>query len=274
MMSKFGIIYLVTNTINEKVYIGQTVQKLSCRISQHKTKITNAPFSRAIQKHGFENFTFTEIIAADNQEELDDYELELIREHGSMLPAGYNVQNGGNLSAERCKDYRVYISEAMKGNTNAKGKKRSISQNIENSKRQRKSNWDYIIATHIVTGETIKLDTIKSGEKHGFDPKKISRIINTNPKYTHKGHTFTPVNYDNPSGSLESKDSEHAQRLEIEPISFRTLAKYKRILCVETGIVFSNKAELELAGYKWTNVRPVLQGKRKSSFGQVFKFVD
>jgi len=274
MMKEHGTIYLVTNTINDKVYVGQTTQKLSARISQHKTKLTDAPFSRAIQKYGFENFTFIELISTESQEELDNFELEIIREYDSMLPNGYNIQSGGNLSYERCKEYRVYISEAMKGNQNAKGKTRTISQNIENSKRQRKSSWDHIIATNIITGEEIRLDTIKSGESHGLDPKKISRIINTNPSYTHCGHSFTPVSYDNPSGSSETKDSEHAQRLEIEPISFRTLAKYKKILCVDTGIVFSNKAELELSGYKWTNVRPVLQGKRKSSFGQVFKFVD
>lgn len=273
-MNDYGLIYLVTNEINDKVYIGQTVQCLHARISQHKTKLTNAPFSRAIQKYGFERFTFTVLATATSQEELDTLELELIRDHIAMLPNGYNIQEGGNISASRCKEYRAYISEAMKGNTNAKGSTHTDAQKIANSRRLRKSDWDYIIATNIVTKEEIRLETINSGKEHGFCPKKISRIINTNPTYTHCGHSFTPVSYDNPSGSSETKDLEHAQRLGIEPISFRTLAKYKKILCIETGIVYSGKAEIEKAGYIWTNVRPVLQGKRKSSFGQVFKFVD
>ncbi len=225
MMDEYGMIYLVTNEINDKVYIGQTVQKLSSRVTQHKTKFTNSPFSRAIQKYGFECFNFTVIATVYSQEELDRSEIDLISKYGSMLPNGYNIQTGGNSSSERCLEYRYYISNAMKGNSNAKGKKRTIVQNIENSKRQRKTNWDYIVARNIITGEEIRLDTIKSGETHGFDPKKIGRIVNTNPNYTHKGHTFTPINYDNPSGSSETKDSEHAQRLETEPISFRTLAK-------------------------------------------------
>ena len=54
------VIYKFENKINGKVYIGQTVQKLSKRISSHKypSSNKNLPIDAAIKKYGIENFNF------------------------------------------------------------------------------------------------------------------------------------------------------------------------------------------------------------------------
>ena len=54
------IIYKITNTINNKIYIGQTTRTLKERIADYKKeaiyKPNNRPISRAINKYGIENF--------------------------------------------------------------------------------------------------------------------------------------------------------------------------------------------------------------------------
>lgn len=54
------IVYKATNTLNGKVYIGQTIQTLDKRANQHYRDMRsikkNTPFQDAIQKYGFGNF--------------------------------------------------------------------------------------------------------------------------------------------------------------------------------------------------------------------------
>lgn len=69
-----GYIYKFTNLINNKIYIGQTRQKLNNRYKQHLKAKDNYPIHAAIRKYGIENFSFTtiEIIEADSKELLID----------------------------------------------------------------------------------------------------------------------------------------------------------------------------------------------------------
>lgn len=53
------IIYKVTNIINNKIYIGQTIHSLNIRKSQHERSHEygyKTAFSNAIKKYGKENF--------------------------------------------------------------------------------------------------------------------------------------------------------------------------------------------------------------------------
>ena len=68
------VIYKFENKINGKVYIGQTIQKLSKRISSHKypSGNKNLPIDAAIKKYGIENFSITTIDHANSVEELNE----------------------------------------------------------------------------------------------------------------------------------------------------------------------------------------------------------
>ena len=61
-MNKVGLIYKVTNIINNKIYIGQTIQSLKERKRQHykfaKSK-KNYKFSNALNKYDANNFDST-----------------------------------------------------------------------------------------------------------------------------------------------------------------------------------------------------------------------
>lgn len=92
----FGTIYKVSCVENNKIYVGQTVQKLSKRWSAHlkdsKTK-QNIKFNRAINKYGPEKFVM-EIIEECNIENMNDREVFWINYYNS-IENGYNTTIGG-----------------------------------------------------------------------------------------------------------------------------------------------------------------------------------
>ena len=97
------IIYKAINKINNKVYIGQTMAKLSNRIRTHKNNALSGRkknyFSLAILKHGFKNFEWQEIDWADSLEELDYLETCWINwYHSRDGRYGYNLAEGGRVN--------------------------------------------------------------------------------------------------------------------------------------------------------------------------------
>lgn len=95
-----GYIYKITNTINNKVYIGQTVKTVQKRFIQHKNNSNKKYFSqitlyKAFNKYGIENFKCEEIEEVKN-EDLDEREKYWIKYYNSYLN-GYNSTIGGRL---------------------------------------------------------------------------------------------------------------------------------------------------------------------------------
>lgn len=99
-----GIIYIYTNALNGKVYIGQTTQEEKARKCQHKTSKDNLPFHCAIRKYGWDNFHYETLkeIYSDSKEDLmlllNFWEKFYIKEYKSNI-IGYNVALGGNNCA-------------------------------------------------------------------------------------------------------------------------------------------------------------------------------
>jgi group I intron endonuclease len=87
------IVYLATNGINGKRYVGITVRPLSHRISCH----LNSPnfFGKALRKYGKEAFKFEVIDRAENEKELSQKEQYWIARLNTMVPSGYNLTTGG-----------------------------------------------------------------------------------------------------------------------------------------------------------------------------------
>lgn len=91
------IIYKITNKINGKVYIGQTVYSLRKRWATHCSKHSNCPaIHAAIEKYGKENFTVEQIDIACDLDELTKKEQYWIEYYDCISPKGYNLKGGGN----------------------------------------------------------------------------------------------------------------------------------------------------------------------------------
>lgn len=109
-----GEIYLITNIITKKQYVGQTR-------THHKNRGKYRPFgykgrfrqhisdalyqeskstyylSNAIRKYGAENFT-TQLVKTCTLEHLDDEEVYYIQQYKTLYPNGYNLTTGGRAT--------------------------------------------------------------------------------------------------------------------------------------------------------------------------------
>jgi group I intron endonuclease len=93
-----GIIYKITNTINGKLYIGQTSRDLQTRINDYKNHNGHNDYlTNAFNKHGFDNFVFEQIDSADNIYELNQKEKYYIEFYDTTnRDKGYNLRSGGD----------------------------------------------------------------------------------------------------------------------------------------------------------------------------------
>lgn len=89
------IIYKITNNVNGKVYIGQTVRTLKERIGEH-LRHNNLVVQKAIHKYGINNFKFEVIDKANNIDELNKKEIKWIDFYHCLIPFGYNQCIGGD----------------------------------------------------------------------------------------------------------------------------------------------------------------------------------
>ena len=98
-MNLNGYIYKITNKINGKVYIGQTIQTIKRRFSRHCLPNQNGcvALHNAITKYGKENF-IVELVEEVLVEKLDEREIYWISYYKSTdKKFGYNILLGGNL---------------------------------------------------------------------------------------------------------------------------------------------------------------------------------
>jgi group I intron endonuclease len=111
-------IYLVTNKINGKQYVGQTITKYS--------KLGHGNAVRdAYKKYGRKNFTYETIVSGISCEMFLDYaEKFWIDKLNTVVPNGYNLETGGrwgkivnhkpNLGKKASAETRAKMSESQK----------------------------------------------------------------------------------------------------------------------------------------------------------------
>lgn len=112
-----GVIYKITNTLNGKIYVGQTRRTLEMRLAEHrynKNKGKSA-IDEAIVKYGWEgNFT-AEVIETCPVEQLNEREMFWIAELKSKAPNGYNLTDGGEGLMNPSDETRAKMSLAQSG---------------------------------------------------------------------------------------------------------------------------------------------------------------
>jgi len=98
MIERYGVIYKITNTINNKVYIGQTTRSFNIRYHNNIKKYTNIYLKRSIDKYGIDNFLIEEEFdVAYSKEELNEKEKKYIELFNSNdYNFGYNLKSGGD----------------------------------------------------------------------------------------------------------------------------------------------------------------------------------
>lgn len=121
-------IYLVTNLINGKQYVGQTVQSLKKRWSSHGSDANRnrGPYAlvHALLKYCKENFSIRTLKTCSNLKQLNIQEQKFIKKLKTKAPYGYNITDGGDgtvgvpYTKEQLKKFRKTIGNSRKGSGN------------------------------------------------------------------------------------------------------------------------------------------------------------
>lgn len=114
-MKVFGVVYLIVNKVNGKMYVGQTINTVEKRFGDHSRQ--NSVIGRAIRKYGKENFRCEVLKRCASKAEMDAWEKFFIAAICCKIPFGYNVSDGGGGVAGRkhTDEERAKITVAKKG---------------------------------------------------------------------------------------------------------------------------------------------------------------
>lgn len=112
-------LYIITNSVNDKVYVGQTIQVPRLRKAEHwrsgrYNKGNCIAIKNAMYKHGVDKFSFTVICeSCRNLEGLNELE-ELVIEELQAVKGGYNIKSGG-LNHRLPEESRRRIADGNRG---------------------------------------------------------------------------------------------------------------------------------------------------------------
>lgn len=129
-----GYIYKCTNTINNKVYIGQTTnlkERIRTHIKDSKKENVKCVFHKALSKYGINNFKW-EVIAECDALLLNDKEIQMIKKYKSYY---LNIPQTGYNMTEDCNQGRGYKhTEEAKASLRLKriGRKPALGRKLSN----------------------------------------------------------------------------------------------------------------------------------------------
>jgi group I intron endonuclease len=184
MKNDYCTIYIIKNTINDKVYIGQTWHKIERRFASHKRGNGNGSktkIHRALVKYGTNNFYIEEICKCETQELADDLEKKYIKEYDSMKK-GYNTDSGGNAGKFYTREYNEARSYIMKGRKHTEEAKLKMSK----AKIGNKSG----LGTKRSEESKLKMSKAMTGNKNGLG-KKMSEESKAKLFAARKAYKYT-----------------------------------------------------------------------------------
>lgn len=258
----YGIIYVIRNKVNNKLYIGQTTNKKGFKGRYHKkgegiervyeshlyerkvNKSYNEHLLNSIEKYGFNAFeVIEEFDVAYSKEELDKLEDMYIKIYNTIDgDCGYNNKYGGS-NGNHTQETKAKLSEINKGRTVSEGTRQKLREAFKGDK----SFW--------------------WGKKHTTEElNKMSEALKgeNNPMYGAKGE-LNP--FFGKHHTEETKDKIRKKN------SGRNSSCAKAVYCYELD-------EIRLCAKEWidelklsnAHISACCKGKRKSTGGYHFRY--
>ena len=246
------VVYQIVNVINDKKYIGQTIQHPSVRWSEHKYKLgrglhDNPHLQYAWNKYGKDAFEFSVLDTAVNIDELNQKETYLIEHHNTRIPTfGYNLRTGGKNGIHSLES-RHKISNALRG------KKHSEESKVKRALSRRKVAYPCIVSPSGITHSVS--DMTNFCRLHGLHQTGMFDLVNGKCRQ-YKGWTLQGTVLDIDAGDLIA--SRH------RPTGYPSLKS-------PDGYIHSNIKNLSKFcadnGLTPSNLSAVVHGKAKSHKG-------
>lgn len=239
------IIYKATNKINDKLYIGQTKNKLQRRIKEHERSLGKSVFHSAIEKYGKENFQWSVVgmcFTLEDANRLEESFIKRLKTHVSEH--GYNIQLGGRNHSgyTHTEETKKQMSESRKGvPVHSKEHKEKLRERMSG-----KGNPMF--------GKRV-IHTAAAREKMSKANK--GKILSDSTKHkiskSRRGTTL--------SDSTKQKISKHSS---------------KSVICIETDQIFTSvKEACSFLGKSYGGqIGQVCYGKRKTAHGYTWKWLE
>lgn len=249
-MDIYGIIYKITNLVNGKVYIGQTIRSIEERKRQHLLDADNGCefiLHKAIRKYKKESFNWTIIDSSYSREELNDKEVFWIVFYNSYSKEkqsnGYNMTKGGeSLSGNDNPFYGKTHSDEAKKKMSEKAKGRVVSER-----------------TRRLIGDThSRKYSGKKSHKYGV---KLSKCIREKMSKAHTGVKKTETHKMNISLSKKGKETISTKAVIQLSLKGDYIAQYSTI-----------KEGEEKTGTYSTHIVNCCKGNMKSSNGYMWMY--
>lgn len=225
-------IYIITNKINQKKYIGLS-NNIKRRFSEHKSSLKNANKNnvlyKAFKKYGLENFNFKILELVENIDELASREVFWIKK----IKPEYNMNKGGlgNLGHVVSEDVRNKLKISATNQWNNKSKKdknKIISNNLKGRSK---------------------------GYRHSLETKIKLRNVNLGKKLTNQ--TKDKISKANKKSLIGNKNGN------------KKIIGYKENFKIEFDSLISASKYLECHP---SNISKVLKGTQKTCKGFIFKY--
>lgn len=168
-----GIVYIITNSITNKSYIGQTSQTLLARWKQHcydaKKRNSQLLLARAIRKYGTEAFKIDTLEETSDCHSREKYWIKEL----NTFEQGYNLTLGGDGGSGHVvtPEVRKKMSDAKRGIPFSKEHKENLSLS-----RKGRTSWNKGIAknNNPLTGKPRSLEVCKKISESKY--RKIAQL--------------------------------------------------------------------------------------------------
>lgn len=260
------LLYKITNTENDKLYVGQTITSLKRRFADHKCiteykmTVSISKLKRAMVKYGKEKFSIHLLAEYPCQESLDEAE-QLYIELYDAIESGYNLRTGGAGGGLLHESSKALIREKRKLQVMSPEHMKALgaAAKISNEKQKRP-----VSGKCIDTNEVIYFLGINEVKMAGFSPSHIHRCANgTRGRKIHRGFIWT-YGWEGPVELTTKERINELKTLNNNKVMEGPKAVIGR--CRDSGflIYFPTTNTADKFGFSSTAINKCVRGHRKS----------
>lgn len=202
-------LYKMTNNSNGKEYIGATSHPIRNRMARHESSARRGETSaiaQAIREFGIACFSVQILAYAEVQAEANRLEQELILQHKTLQPDGYNMTADGrtNRGREISIETRQKLSARLRGNKNGLGNQSPGRRGQKISAEHREK----ISRAHVGIKHSAQSRRAISEGKRGKTHAPISQAAREKIRQSLMGHSVSEETRRKISASLKARKGE------------------------------------------------------------------